>query len=182
MRLEKGTLRNIMIILLISFIILILYPIIHESAHWTACEIIGSNGDIKIDIFQNPPKYEAKCYDINEKTDFRKFLFWGSPYLVSFIIMVLLFFYLPKYKFYLIGIPLGILLSDFMNVLGFCKWVYETGESGNDLINILIKTDSNYFYILILTISITLIFFILILLSFLNSEYQKKNNSPEKSS
>jgi hypothetical protein len=140
-----------------------------------ACESIGLDGEITINLFVDPPIYSMNCEGINEKSGFSKSLFWGSPYLVSLIIMVSFLFYLNKKKFYLVSLPLGIAFNDAMNIFGFYEWSSGTGNLSNDLFNILIKTPRGYYYLLFMILGLTMCFFIFNLFRFYK-EFAKSLN------
>ena len=165
-KLMKTYLRLFPILIILIFITLILYGFVHETAHYLTCESIGLEGNMSIDLLQNPPKYMVACEGINEETSFSKFIFWGSPYMVSLIVMISLFFFLKKDRFYLISIPTGILLSDLLNIFGFYQWTYKIGEAGNDFLHILFKTPKPYFITIAFVLGLTVYFYALILVVF----------------
>ena len=138
----------------------------HEFTHYTSCKILGLEGKIEINLLVDPPIYSMNCGGINEKSSFSKFLFWGSPYLVSLIIMILFLFYLDKRKFYLIGLPFGVALNDSMNIFGLYEWTHKTGNLGNDILNILFKTPKGYFYLISIILGLTISLLVFNLISF----------------
>jgi len=162
----KTYLKLTPILMILIIITLILYGFVHESAHYITCGSIGLKANFTINLLQNPPLYMVSCDGINEKPPFSKFIFWGAPYIVSLIVMVLLFLFLRKDKFYLISIPTGIIFSDALNVFGFYQWTYKIGELGNDLLHILIKTPRPYFIVIAAILGLTAYFYVLNLIRF----------------
>ena len=170
-----------LIIFVLTLITVYSYGFVHETAHWTACKIIGLNGNITIDLIKDPPLYMANCEGINEQTNFSKFLFWGFPYIVSLVIMVLFLIFLDKEKFYLLGFPLGIFFNDAMNIFGLYSWTYKTGNTGNDLLNILLKTPKVYYIIIAIVLTLTFLFFLMNIFSFYKKLYTNARNHHKNS-
>jgi hypothetical protein len=172
------SLKETFLLVLLIIISLFGYGIIHELTHFTACKIVGLDSKIEINLLTNPPTYKADCSGINEKTAFEKFLFWGSPYIISLITMILLLIYLKKDKFYLIGISAGIFLSNILNLWGLYEWTFRTGQAGNDLLNILFKTNRVYYLFIIFILGLIAMVFIFDVISFA-LEFRKRQESRE---
>jgi len=171
-KLLKGIGKQCLIIFILTLLVVFSYGVVHELTHYMACESVGLKGNITINLLVDPPVYSMNCQGINEKSNLSKFLFWGSPYIISLIIMILFFFYLNKKRFYLVALPLGIAFNDAMNIFGLYEWTFRTGELGNDLLNILYKTPRIYYYIIFVMLGLTICFFIFNLFKFYK-EYVK---------
>lgn len=171
---NKQIIPNFLIIISLTFFIILSYGFIHEIAHWTACEVSGLEGNINIDIVKNPPLYSADCYNINEASNITKFFFWSFPYIISLLTMFLFLKYLTKKKFYLVSLPLGVIIADLLNIVGLYEWAYKIGRPGNDLINIFLKTPRFYIYILFAIIGTTTYLFLRNILEFYKKQKIKK--------
>jgi hypothetical protein len=164
---KKGLdLRLFLGLVVFILVALIIYSFIHEISHAASCKIVGLNPTINISLFQKKPIFGVDCLGINEKSNFEKFLFWGSPYIISLLFMISIFLFLKKDNLYLVAIPSAILLVDMFNVFGLYEWTYKIGQSGNDLLNILFKTNKVYFSIIACVLGLTTYFFILNLINF----------------
>lgn len=154
------------VIFIFTLVFLVIYSFVHEIVHFTACNLVGLDSKISINLMQNPPLFQALCDGINEKSVSSKFLFWGAPYVFTLIILVLFLFLWNKKNIYLISLPLAVLMSVLFNLWGFCKFAFTLkGSTANDLVQIVAKTSNPYLMALLLVIGTIIVVFILTLKS-----------------
>lgn len=174
---KNEVLVNGVLIFILTLVFVFVFGVPHEMTHYAFCEMVGLEGDVTIDIFQNPPLFVNNCDGINEKSTFSKYLVWGTPYITGLIIMILLFMYLPRNKFYMISIPLALIFSVFQNLVGFYDCMDLICNYGNDLLQLYFKARAGLYFTFFL-IGITAVFFVLtgkdFILKFCD-KFRKKN-------
>ncbi len=158
-RINPWKFLQIMFILAILF--LIGWSFVHETAHYTACNLIGLNSKITVDLFQNPPLFQASCEGINERSILSKFFFLGAPYMFSCIVILCFLLFWKKKTLYSITFPFAILMSDMFNLWGFYTF-NSTYDFRNDLVQIVFKSGKPYLYLLLVILSVSIVSFIFI--------------------
>ena len=162
--------KKLLLMLILIIIFFILYGFVHEFAHYSACSLLGLKSTISINLLQNPPKYQADCQGINEKGNLGKFFFWSSPYMLS-LILIILYLFLWKWKtFYMLSIPLAIVMSDIFNLMGFYEWLFGKGQIMNDIFILAVKIPKFYTLILLAIIGLSITGFILIYIKTIKAE------------